>query len=94
MEIFIAFLATSGVLGLVANYLVSLAKAVASWGQKSLFGLDPRVWNAIISLLLAIVTVIAGGEANPSDIATYLSIIVMAVLAWVTAHFTHKVNSV
>jgi predicted PurR-regulated permease PerM len=93
-ETIITIITASGILGLAANYIVSFAKKIRDLGMARFGNMNPRVYAACASLLLSIVTVIAGGDADINQVSTYLEIISTALISWAVAHVTHKTNAV
>lgn len=90
-EIIISIIVASGVLGILSNFLVSAIKWVANnWNVSA----TPRIWNALASLSGALGVVLMGGEADHDVIGSSLTVLVIALVSYTVAHFTHKMNKI
>jgi hypothetical protein len=94
IETIVGFVIASGILGLLANYIVTFAKWLRAKGVERMRGVDPRALAAVASLVLSIGKVIAGGEVDVNEVTMYLEVIATFGTTWLVAHFTHKSNSV
>lgn len=94
VETIIGFIVMSGVLGLVANILVSFVKKFREMGIGYVRVFSPRTWAALSSLTLVLATVLAGGEADLNEVTQYLEVLVYSGSTWLSAHLIHRANSI
>lgn len=92
METIISLIIASGVLGFLANWIVSAAKWLRNTGIQRL-NIDPRLIAGVTSLVLAFTQVVAGGDPDTPAIISSLEVIATAGGAWLVAHLTHRANS-
>ncbi len=95
METILAFIIASGVLGFLANWIVSAAKALreAARREGTRLNIDPRTTAAVVSIALAFINVVTGGEADLVSLQSALELIVGAVITFAVAHLTHRANA-
>lgn len=91
MEIFISILVASGAIGTISNLMVSSVKKLANLSNSYIS--NPRLVNAGFSLLLSLIAVAAGHQADMGAIQESLTIIVTAGGSWLVAHVLHRSNS-
>jgi positive regulator of sigma E activity len=92
METILTIIIASGILGFAANWFVNVAKYARDYAGVS--RIDPRIVNAVVSLVLAFVTVIAGGDVSQHELQAAFEVLVTAGLSFGVAHFTHRANSI
>lgn len=93
METILAFIIASGILGFLANWIVSIAKYLREQGIERL-NINPRIIAASASIVLAFVQVVAGGDADIASLQSALEILVTAGGTFAVAHWTHRANSI
>ena len=94
IETIVGFVIVSGMLGVVANILVSTLKKLRKLGLSFAGVFAPRTWAALSSLGLVVLTVLMGGEADMNEVTQYLEVLALAGGSWLTAHVIHKTNSI
>jgi predicted PurR-regulated permease PerM len=92
METILTIIIASGILGFAANWFVNIAKKLRDIAEVE--RLDPRIVNAVVSLVLAFVTIIAGGDVSQHELQAAFEVLVTAGLSFGVAHFTHRANSI
>lgn len=94
IETIVGFVVVSGLLGVVANILVSALKKLRKLGIKYAGVFTPRTWAALSSLSLVVASVLMGGEVDVNEVTQYLEVLAYAAGTWLTAHVIHKTNKI